>query len=139
MPVGRGGTPAGDIGYSEIVPTSAVVFNPTARTVTPATNGFAVPRNCSAVMVVINTTASAAPSTVFVLEGYDPATDTFFPIVTSAAVVANGYIILRAYPGAVAAAGLTVDSVIPRIIRISATHGNANSHTYGVSVHFSQA
>lgn len=135
----RGYTPNGDLVSQEQTPYSVVWFGLAARTATPATNGVALPSQASAVMISIVTTASAAPSTIFAIDGYDPATDTYFNLATSAAVVGNGTTILRVYPGAVPVANVGVDNVVPRVIRVTATHGNGNSHTYGVSIHFSQA
>jgi len=134
----KGTTPAGQMTGVDILPYDAIVFASAARTATPTTQGFAIPVDANSCMIVIDTTASAAPSTVVTIEAYDPAKDGFVPILASAAIVANGTVILRVHPGGATVANLTADSMITRIMRVSCAHGNGNSHTYSVGIHFAQ-
>jgi hypothetical protein len=106
-----------------------------ARVATPTVMADqANPKGERGLLVVIDTTViGAAPSTVFTIEGKDPLSGKYFAILVSAAVVAVGTIVLRVYPGLVAAANLVANDVLPLTWRVKAVHGNANSHTYSVS------
>lgn len=84
-------------------------------------------------IVVINVTAQgAAPSVVFSIQGYDPASDTVYTLLTSAAVVAPGQTVLQVSPDVVAVANTRANSILPEQIIIHAAVGNADSLTYSI-------
>lgn len=90
--------------------------------------------NCRGVVIFIDVTAIAAtPSVTFTIEGKSSLSAEYYTILTSAAVVATGNTVLRAYPGLTAAANTVANDVLPRIWRVTATHGDADSITYSVS------
>lgn len=85
------------------------------------------------VQVFIDVTAIAAtPSVVFTIEGKDGVSGSWYPLLTSAAVVAVGTTTLRVEPGSTEVANLIAAAGIPRVWRIVATHGDADSITYSV-------
>lgn len=138
-------TPAGDhtAAQSTRKPFASKVFASAARTATPTPtgpngeDGFDLPAECTAVTVVTVTTASSTPSTVVTLQGWDPASQTWQTLVASAAIVANGTSRITAGPGAPTTANLSQNTALPDKVRVTATHGNGNSHTYSVGIAFS--
>lgn len=86
-------------------------------------------------VLVIDTTLvpGAAPSTGFTVQGKDPVSGKYYTILASAAIVAVGTVVLRIYPGLVAAANLVASDVLPSTWRVITTHGNANPVTYSVA------
>lgn len=89
--------------------------------------------------LVINVTAIVtAPSVTFAIQGKDPLTGVYYPILTSAAVTAVGTTVLRVGPGLTVAANLSAADFIPNAWRVAATHANGNSITYSVSAVFGE-
>lgn len=115
----------------------ASIMASAARTVTPNTEELEVPTGTRfGVFIVDVTAATSTPSTVFTVSGVDRLSGKTYVILTSAAIVGTGTTVLRIGPGLTAAANLVANDIIPPVIRITATHGNANSQTYTVSAHF---
>lgn len=91
-------------------------------------------RFCRGGVFVIDMTAVPGVDTVtFAVEGFDPISSKYFPILTSAAIVAVSTVVLRVYPGLVAAANLAVNDVLPAGWRVTATHSAGTSFTYSVA------
>lgn len=89
--------------------------------------------NAKGVRLFINVTAvTADPSVVFTLEVKDPISSTYTAILTSAAITGTGHTVLTAYPGATAAANVTVSMPLSRTWRVTATHADSDSITYSV-------
>lgn len=72
------------------------------------------------VTVGINTTVDAAGSYVVNLQGLDTASNTFYTLASSAAIVATGFASLTVYPGATVAANVAVSAPLPRSWRVQA-------------------
>lgn len=86
-----------------------------------------------ALIVVINVTAQgAAPSVVFTIQGYDPASDTVYPLLVSAAIVAVGQTVLMVSPDLVAAANTRANAILPEQIIVHAAVANSDSLTYSI-------
>lgn len=82
---------------------------------------------------IIDVTAiGAAPSVVFNIEAFDPASGKWYPLLASAAITAVGTTVLRIYPGVAAAANLAVSDALPQTWRMRPVHGNGDSITYSV-------
>lgn len=77
----------------------------------------------SGMAVVIDITAitGTTPSLTVVLEGKDPVSGKYFTILSSAALNSVGTTVLRVFPGATAAANLTVNDRLPKTFRVRAT------------------
>lgn len=93
--------------------------------------------NARGAKVVIDATASAAtPSVVFTIKGKDPLSGKYFTILASAAITGTGTTVLTVYPGVTAAANVSVSDVLPRVWRVEAVAGDADSLTYSVGVNY---
>lgn len=95
----------------------------------PGTVTSATVRNYdgSALMCVVVTSAvSGSDSTVYTINGFDVASGTFYPILTSAAVTATGTVVLRvgAYT---AVTNLTANSPAPASFNLVAVESGASS------------
>lgn len=115
------------------------IFASAARTSTPTPSAIENPLGAAILTVFINTTAASTPSTVFTIQGYDPASDSWYDILASAAVTGTGATRLRVGPGLAATNNVSAPDVVPPRFRVTATHGNANSHTYTVGYALSRA
>lgn len=108
------------------------LFSSAARTATPS-NTDQTNHNAKGLHVVIDVTAATStPSTVFTIEGKDAISGKYYTILASAAIVGVGTTVLRVHPGLTVAANLVANDILPRVWRVTAVHGNANSQTYSV-------
>jgi hypothetical protein len=110
------------------------IFASAARTSTPT----AVEVNASGahgIHLVIDVTAAASPSVVPTIDGYDELSGKYYNLLTGSAIVATGTTVLKIFPGIATLANGAASDIIPNRIRISMTHGNANSVTYTVAAH----
>lgn len=108
-----------------------------ARTATPTVMSNNRSAGSRGIVVVVDTTVvpGAAPSNVVKIQGFDPISGKYYDILTSAAIVGVGTIVLRVYPGLSPSANLTVSDVLPPMWRVIVTAGNGNSATYSVAGH----
>lgn len=108
-----------------------------AKTATPTPMDFQNSAGNRGLVVVVDTTVvpGANPSNVVTIQGRDPISGKYYTILASAAITGVGTVILRVYPGLVAAANLTVNDVLPLEWRVIVTAGNGNSATYTVAAH----
>ena len=85
--------------------------------------------------VIITTAVGVTPSTVFSIQGWDPASSTWETLISSAAVIATGTTSIQVNPGSASVTNVSAQRVVRQKMRVLATHGNAVSHTYSVSLH----
>lgn len=114
------------------------VYPSAARTATPTpfTIGCGYARG---VQVVVDLTAfTTAASLTVTIDAQDVTSGKWYNLLTSTALAAVATTVLRVYPGLVAVNNLTVNDVLAETIRVTVTHGNANSTTYSVSAHLIQ-
>ena len=109
-----------------------VVFSSAARTATEVSQVLSAEEATASVFIINVTAASATPSVVFKLEGKDPTSETFYTLISSAAITGTGQSILQIGKDLIAAANVTVNSILPAEYRITATHADADSITYSV-------
>lgn len=103
-----------------------------ARTATINSADF-TNRNCRGLHLFINVSAyPAAASVVPTIEGKDPVSGTYYPVLTGSAIVATGYTVLKVYPGIGEIANGAASDILPRTWRVTMTHANADSITYSV-------
>lgn len=76
---------------------------------------------CSGVQVRINVTAitGTSPTLTVTVQGYDPASATYFTLLASAAISATGFTTLTIHPGTTAAANSVANTSVPAYWRVS--------------------
>lgn len=117
---------------------SFAVFTSAARTATPDTQEFELPAGTSRGAFVIDCTAvTATPSVVFLIEGVDRVSGKTWTLLQSAAITGTGTTVLRINDALTASANVIAKDALPSVIRVTATHGDADSITYSVGAHCS--
>lgn len=86
--------------------------------------------DCSGCVLVTKMTAVGTGSVTPSISGVDPHTGEVWPILAGAAIIANGTQILKVGRGLVAAANLVAVDQLPKKLRITFTHNNANPADY---------
>jgi hypothetical protein len=114
---------------------AVTVYASAARTATPDSQEFDIPGNVRGLMLVIDVTdVTATPSVTFRIDGVDRVSGKTFPatsgLLTSAAITATGTTTMRVGPGLPATANVSANDLVPGRVRITATHGDADSITY---------
>lgn len=112
-----------------------VVYASAARTATPTAVNINTGRAKELRIVIDATAITATPSVVCTVDGADSTSGKFFNIITSAAIVAVGTTVLTVALGVTPAANVAVSAPLPQIIRVTMTHGDADSITYTVTAH----
>lgn len=104
-----------------------------ARTATPTDFNPQNNRFARGVDVIIDMTVVPGVDTVtFTIEGYDQASQKWYTILASAALVAIATTVLRVFPGATASANAAANAALPVGWRVRATHSAGTSFTYSV-------
>lgn len=115
-----------------------VAYPSAARTATPAAAVLDLVRIRALIVVIDVTAIGPAPSVVPTIDAIDVASGKAWNLLTGAALTAiTGATprVLRIAPGITVAANLAAADLVPERIRITMTHGNADSITYTVCVH----
>lgn len=112
---------------------SVSVLPSAARTATPDTEELEL-RGARGLHLVIDVTAvTLTPSVTVTISGVDRLSGKVYTLLASAAITAVGTTVLKVGPGLTAAANLVANDVLPPIVRITCTHGDADSITYSVA------
>jgi hypothetical protein len=111
---------------------SAVIIASGARVANNSSDDAYNPHSQGAVIIIDMTVVPGVDTVTFTVEGFDPASQKYYPILVSAAIVAVSTVVLRVFPGAVVAANLAASDVIPLKWRVRAVHSAASSFTYSV-------
>jgi hypothetical protein len=110
------------------------VLPPLARTASPDTMEYRNMGRVVGIVLVINVTAVVStPSLTVSLLGVDLDTGATWEIIESAVIAAAGVSVLKVRPGITIFDNAAVADILPSVIRVVATHGNANSITYSVT------
>jgi hypothetical protein len=126
--------------YADIGVQQLTVLPSAARTADPNTMEFRDLGRVSGIVVVVDATAIVStPSITVKIQGVDVATGKTWDILTSAAIATAVTTVLKVRPGITVAANVAVADIIPPIIRIVVSHGNANSITYSVTAHLDRS
>lgn len=113
---------------------SVAVLASAARTATPDTQELELPLGARGLHLVIDATAiSLTPSLTVTISGVDRVSGAVYTILASAAITAVSTTVLKVGPGLTAAANAVANDVLPQIIRVTATHGDADSITYSIA------
>ena len=88
----------------------------------------------SAPTISTSVVGEAVTSVIAKIQGLVPGTaDTWYDILTSAAITATGQTVLRVYPGLTPVTNLTVSDLLPPIWRVQVAGGLTDAATYAVS------
>lgn len=90
-------------------------------------------RSKGGIFIFHATAETATASVVFTIKGVDPAGNTTWDILASAAFDAVGTRVLRVYPGLTAVTNLTATDILPEAIQIFCDHNDADSFTYSIT------
>lgn len=113
------------------------VYASAARTATPDTQELELPGGVKYGAFVLDVTAvTATPSLTMKVEGVDRVSGKVWTILADAAVSTVSTSTLFIGPGLTAAANAVANDFLPPVIRITVTHGDADSATYSVGAHF---
>ena len=116
------------------VGTARTLYSSVARTATPtATTQVSYRAERGGHFVIDVTAATATPSVVPTIEAYDATSDSWYTILTGAAITATGTTVLKVYPGIAVQANATASDVLPQTWRVTMTHADTDSITYTVS------
>jgi len=86
------------------------------------------------VHLYIDITADPSSAVVtFTIEGKDPRTATYYPLLVSADLAATGFVVLKIYPGIIVVADLAANDVLPHEWRVSVAVADTDSMTYSIS------
>lgn len=118
--------------------TETVILASGARAATQTLGPYANPDADGAIHsleVVLDLTAfTTAASLTLSIEEYNEGSGAFRQIVAAAALAANGVKRLRIGPEMPQVANVSETQIVGRQYRVVVTHGNANSHTYSVTI-----
>lgn len=108
-----------------------------ARTATPDTQQFEIlGHDARALHVIIDATAvTATPALTVTISGVDPLSGQVYTLLASTAIATVSTTVLKVGPGLTAAANAAANDYLPRVFRITATHGDADSITYSIGAH----
>lgn len=112
------------------------VYASAARTATPTAVTLQSGRYNYLHLVIDVTAIAATPSVVCTVDGQDPVSGKYYNLLTSAALTESGapYTrVLKIGPGLPVTANLSANDVLPDTIRVTMTHGDADSITYTVA------
>jgi hypothetical protein len=88
--------------------------------------------NARGLDVILDVTNAGTGSVTVEIDGKDPVSGKYYPLLTGAAVTSNSTNIYRVYPGLTASANAVANDILPRTWRVVVTANNANSVTYSV-------
>ncbi|MEE8289564.1 MAG: hypothetical protein V3R25_09145 [Nitrosomonadaceae bacterium] len=111
------------------------IFTSSARIATTTSGIINMPEDAISSSFVINVTAiTSTPSVVFSIQGEDTLSGAFYLLIDSAAITATGATNIHIGPSVATVANLGAGKIIPDRFRVLATHGDADSITYTMSV-----
>lgn len=126
---------------SDIGQFGTAVLASAARTATPDTQEFELPRDCSGLYLVVDITALTSTGTLDVsLDAVDRVSGKTFTLADSGSLTATGTTVLTVGPSLPATGGVgdvVVNAIVPDVIRVTATHGNSVSLTYSIGLQIS--
>lgn len=112
------------------------VYASAARTATPTAVTVPTGRFKSLHLVIDVTAITSTPSVVCTVDGLDPVSGKYYNLLTSAALTESGVPytrVLKIGPGLPVTANLSANDVLPSTVRVTMTHGDADSITYSVA------
>jgi hypothetical protein len=111
---------------------TVTVYASAARTATPTAVTLPAGRYNYLNLTIDATAVTATPSVVVTVDALDPVSGKYYNLLTSAAITAISTTVLRIGPTLTAVANLAANASLPDTIRVTMTHGDADSITYSV-------
>lgn len=106
-----------------------------ARTATPTAVEVNTRRFRTLVIVLDATAITSTPSITIAIDRKDNSSGKYINILTSAAIATVSTNTIRVGLGLPVTANVSANEPLPNVVRITVTHGNANSITYTCSAH----
>lgn len=119
--------------------TQHTVYASAARTATPTAAVLSTNRVRALRLVIDITAVTATPAITVTIDTLDAASGKYINLLTSAALAAVATTTLEVGPGLTAAANVTANKYLGDQLRITCTHGDADSATYSVGAHLIRA
>jgi hypothetical protein len=113
--------------------TAAITATAATTTQTSADIGNNSGRTMS---VILDTTSIGTGSVTVTINGKDPASGKYYPLLTGAAVTTNATTVYHVGPGMTVTANVSANVPVPKVVQIVVTANNANAATYTVGVNF---
>jgi len=95
-----------------------------------------IPRFTGAHIIFDVTAIVDTPSVVVTMDGFDFGSETWYNLLTSAAVVGASLNVYKIHPDFTAVANLVAKEGIPYLWRVILTHADADSITYSLGVNY---
>lgn len=111
------------------------IYASAARTATPTAVVLNTSRAKGLRLVIDATAIAATPSVVVTIDAVDSLSGKFVNLLTSAAITAVSVTTLTIALGVTVAANLSASTPLGDSVRITLTHGDADSITYSVAAH----
>lgn len=106
-----------------------------ARTATPTAAVVQTSRVKALRLFIDATAVTATPSVVVTVDAVDSVSGKVHNLLTSAAITAVSTTVLNIGPGVTPAANLAANAYLGDSVRVTLTHGDADSITYSVTAH----
>jgi hypothetical protein len=115
-----------------------VLYASAARTATPTAVEVNTSRTKALRIVVDATAITATPSVVVTIDGKDNTSGKYFNILTGAAIATVSTNVYTIALGTTVAANVSASAPLPDVVRVTLTHGDADSITYSVTAHLAR-
>lgn len=111
-----------------------LVLPSAARTATPTdTYEYELPGHARGLHLIIDATAvTSTPAVTVTVAGVDRVSGKTYTLLASTAIATAVTTVLKIGPGLPVSANVSANDLLPSVIRISVSHGNANSITYSI-------
>lgn len=114
-------------------PQGGVTVLPSAARTATASSSPVVTSSARGAHIIITTTVlTGGASVVPTVEGYNKTTDSWYTVLTGAAITATGTVVLTVYPGVAAVNNVAVSNALPGTWRVTLTAADAKSVTSSV-------
>lgn len=111
------------------------VYTSAARTTTPTAVEINTRRAKSLVIVLDATVHAVSAALTVTIARKDSLSGKYIDILTSASITTVSTNTIRVGLGCPVTANVSANEPLPNVVRVTVTHGNANSVTYTVSAH----
>jgi hypothetical protein len=109
------------------------IYISAARTATPTAVELSIGEYLAMHLIIDVTAVTATPSIVVTIAGFDPLSTKYYTLLESAAITTTGTNVLKIGFGTGVSANAAANDALPDLVRITITHGDADSITYTAS------